>query len=308
MPTAQRSLSKAVDPLEAAIEQIADGWTFLLTREAFFRVRRFDDFAIRLAIPRARLSERLQHLVEVGILERRKYQDRPARFEYRLTAKGLGTYPIALTLMAWGDRWRVDPGASPPLRLVHRPCNQTLRPRVACTACHRTLELPSIEWPSLPEARTEPSITRRWRRTACFGEVSQRQDSVARALEVIGDRWSMSLLHRLVRGTSRFADLQRELGAATNTLTERLRSLVREGVLVRGVGTGRGSTGYALTQAGLDFLPVLLAARAWGSTWLTPASESTPLFHLPCGTHTQGVCLCEACDRAVDPTQVLIVA
>src|SRR5207253_8531836 len=86
------------------LEAVGERWTLLVLREAFLGVRRFDRMQSELSIARNILADRLQTLVETGILERRPYQDHPPRFEYRLTQKGLDLYPILVSLMRWGDR------------------------------------------------------------------------------------------------------------------------------------------------------------------------------------------------------------
>ncbi|MGB5810748.1 MAG: helix-turn-helix domain-containing protein, partial [Polyangiales bacterium] len=153
-----------------------------------------------------------------------------------------------------------------------------------------------------------PNATvRRWRRVDTLGDASSRNDSVAHALEAIGDRWSMHIVHEAMRGTLRFAELQGVLGIATNTLTQRLRSLCREGVLVRGPGEGRGSTGYALTDAGRGLLPVLLSIRAWGAQW-RGVGESWRIVHRDCGGAFEVECRCDACEELIDPRQVRVEA
>src|SRR5687768_2576423 len=84
---------------------IGDRWTLLIIREAFGGVRRFDDYQAHLEIARNVLTDRLQRLVDTGILEKRAYQDKPARYEYRLTESGRDLYGIIVNLMAWGDKW-----------------------------------------------------------------------------------------------------------------------------------------------------------------------------------------------------------
>ena len=102
-----------------ALEIVGEWWTFLVLRDAFLGVRRFEDFQRRLGIARNVLTARLQTLVSHGILERRLYQVRPERFEYRLTDKGLELHPILVSLMQWGDKWG-GVAAAPPMELVHK--------------------------------------------------------------------------------------------------------------------------------------------------------------------------------------------
>ena len=116
------------------LEVVGEWWTMLVVREAFNGVRRFDDFQAHLGIARNVLAARLQGLVDHGILERRRYQDRPERFEYRLTEKGIGLYPVLIALMSWGDRWEVGPDG-PPVTLTHKNCGNAPEPVLACSHC-----------------------------------------------------------------------------------------------------------------------------------------------------------------------------
>ena len=79
--------------LARTLAVIGDRWTLMILRDAFLRVRRFEDFENSLGIARRVLSERLALLVEEGILAKVPYQERPIRYEYRLTDKGLDLYP-----------------------------------------------------------------------------------------------------------------------------------------------------------------------------------------------------------------------
>jgi DNA-binding HxlR family transcriptional regulator len=91
------------------LEQIGDGWTLLILRNAFHRMRHFDQFQENLDIPTNTLSNRLKKLTEAGILERRRCANDGRAHEYRLTDKGLDLYPIIITLFQWGERWHSRP-------------------------------------------------------------------------------------------------------------------------------------------------------------------------------------------------------
>lgn len=115
------------------VEVVGERWTNLILREAFLGVRRFDQMTRHLGIARNILSDRLAKLVEHGILERRQYSERPPRFEYRLTDKGLDLYPIIVSLMAWGDKHLAEDG--PPVELVHLDCGNVTHPKLVCDCC-----------------------------------------------------------------------------------------------------------------------------------------------------------------------------
>jgi len=87
-----------------ALELVGERWTLLIIRDAFLGLRRFDQFQDSLGVARNVLTNRLNRLVEEGILERTAYSERPPRFEYRLTEKGRDLGVALLALMQWGDR------------------------------------------------------------------------------------------------------------------------------------------------------------------------------------------------------------
>jgi len=120
--------------LEATASIIGDRQTLLVLRESFLRVRRFGELQRNTGLARNILADRLQALVANGILERREYQQRPVRFEYRLTQKGLDLYPILLGLMEWGARH--ETGKEGTLMTVrHKACGTVGQPQLACPGC-----------------------------------------------------------------------------------------------------------------------------------------------------------------------------
>jgi DNA-binding HxlR family transcriptional regulator len=116
-----------------ALELLGERWTLLVIREAFLGTRRFEGFAERLDIARNVLTARLTLLVEQGVLERVRYQERPARFEYRLTEKGLDLWPVIVSLLQFGDRYYAPDG--PPVVLRHRGCGGEVDDRRMCREC-----------------------------------------------------------------------------------------------------------------------------------------------------------------------------
>lgn len=97
-------LSEQRCPIARGLSVIGDRWTLLVLREAFRGVRRFDQFQQRLGITRHVLADRLRQLEAGGVLRRELYQERPQRWEYRLTKRGIDLYPVLLTLASWADR------------------------------------------------------------------------------------------------------------------------------------------------------------------------------------------------------------
>ena len=122
----------------AAVGIIGEKWTFLVLREVFNGVRRFDDMQRRTRAPRQVLSDRLTRLVSQGLLRKVRYQEhgQRSRHEYRLTEAGLDLYPVLVALMQWGDRYAASP-AGPLVLLTHRDCGEPVRLELTCAAGHR---------------------------------------------------------------------------------------------------------------------------------------------------------------------------
>jgi DNA-binding HxlR family transcriptional regulator len=123
----------------STLDVIGDRWSLLIIRDAFYGVRRFDAFQADLGVARNILADRLQKLVEKGVLERRQYEERPARFEYRLTEKGRDLVGVVLVMMRWGDRWTRE--GSAPVTVTHLTCGHVTSPVAACSECGEELRL-----------------------------------------------------------------------------------------------------------------------------------------------------------------------
>jgi len=127
-----------------SLEIIGDRWSFLILREAFFGVRRFDQLQNELKIAPNILTERLGRLVARGIFDRVKYQDLPERHEYRLTEMGKDLYGAFITMAAWGDRWLS--GGDPPLILTHLDCGHDFSAVVVCDKCKQPIEAHAMRY------------------------------------------------------------------------------------------------------------------------------------------------------------------
>jgi DNA-binding HxlR family transcriptional regulator len=118
---------------------IGDRWTMLILRSAFLRTRRFDDFQQQIGMTSHLLANRLNKLVKMGVMEKRPYQERPLRYEYRLTEQGRDLYPVLLSLVAWGDKW-LDGGEGPPLEYLHQRCGHKHRAVMVCSECREPID------------------------------------------------------------------------------------------------------------------------------------------------------------------------
>jgi DNA-binding HxlR family transcriptional regulator len=154
-----QKLAKENCSLARTMAVIGDRWTLLILRDAFLRVRRFEEFESSLKIARRVLSERLALLVAEGILTKVPYQERPKRHEYRLSEKGLALYPVILSLVHWGDRYYAGLGG-PPVLHRHMGCGHDFRSVLTCSECGETVSARDVS------ARPSPAIPSRSRTIA----------------------------------------------------------------------------------------------------------------------------------------------
>jgi DNA-binding HxlR family transcriptional regulator len=128
--------ARAVTPIEHTLALVGDRWSILVLRAAFRGIYRFDDFCTDLAIARPILTARLRKLVDGGLLEKHPYQQRPVRYEYRLTEAGVALSPAIVALVRWSDEYMAD--GKEQTRLVHAPCGTNLEQGFWCRRCSTT--------------------------------------------------------------------------------------------------------------------------------------------------------------------------
>jgi DNA-binding HxlR family transcriptional regulator len=124
--------------LARSLEVLGERWTLLVIRDVFYGKRRFDEIQEDLGVARNVLAGRLARLVDEGILEKRAYSERPPRFEYFLTEKGIDLWPVMISMMHWGDRYLSDQG--PPVVIHHKGCDGEVDDRGFCSACGERLD------------------------------------------------------------------------------------------------------------------------------------------------------------------------
>jgi DNA-binding HxlR family transcriptional regulator len=129
-----RTYDDQICSIARALEVLGERWTLLIVRDTLLGLRRFDDYQRSLGIARNVLTDRLNRLVEGGVLERVRYQDHPPRYEYHLTGAGRDLGVPLIALMHWGDRHLAGTAGSPRLTR-HQDCGGDLRATLACTSC-----------------------------------------------------------------------------------------------------------------------------------------------------------------------------
>ncbi|WP_199432845.1 winged helix-turn-helix transcriptional regulator [Qaidamihabitans albus] len=117
-----------------ALDVIGEPWSPLILRDIYVGVSRFEQIQQDLGVSRKVLAERLKWLVESGVLKRRQYSDRPPRYEYTLTTKGIELCDLLLVMVRWGDRW-LSGEAGPPVRYLHHGCGRIGHVELVCSEC-----------------------------------------------------------------------------------------------------------------------------------------------------------------------------
>jgi DNA-binding HxlR family transcriptional regulator len=128
--------------------------------------------------------------------------------------------------------------------------------------------------------------------------------SIARSLEVVGERWTLLILRSVMQGKLRFDDIKESLGIPRSVLTARLRLLVEEGVIERQQYSERPPRyEYRLTAKGYELWPVLIHLREWGDKYYAgPDGPPLVMEHAGCGGHPDSHLMCDRCGAPIDHT------
>lgn len=289
---------------------LGDEWNLWILRHALAGCRRYGDWIARGPISHAVLTARLSGLCDAGLVERVRYAERPARFEYLLTARGRGVWPVLLAMWAWEKTHGVaaGPGGRAPLpERRHTRCGQLFSPVATCGACDEPFarrdvaaELgPSGAWPRSVPA----SVGRRRSGTA-------RRPSVYldRTMDLLGDRWSAALVGALLLGGSRFGELAARTGAPPAVLSDRLRRFEDVGVVVTTTQPDRPDrVRYVLTADTEAFFPVVALMITWGQRWYrAPEGPAIAFTHLGCGQSLAPRLRCEKCGEVLRAGEILV--
>jgi DNA-binding HxlR family transcriptional regulator len=142
-----------------ALEIVGERWTLLIMRDAFYGVRRFNDFHAHLDAPRTVLSARLQRLIDAGLMQREPDPQNAGRSLYELTRAGRALWPALYSLGAWGARY-ASGAAGPKVFFLHEACGKPLHYTARCEACGMVPKpnevIISPVDPAIPPARSDP--------------------------------------------------------------------------------------------------------------------------------------------------------
>ncbi len=129
-------------PIARSLDRVGEWWSILILRDAFYGLRRFDEFQKSLGVAPNILTRRLNALVQSGMLERRRYSEHPPRDEYVLTQRGRDFHPILLALSTWGSRHFAPEGAA--VQIVNNRTGAVVEPRLVDGATGEKLAGPDF--------------------------------------------------------------------------------------------------------------------------------------------------------------------
>ncbi len=244
---------------------------------------------------------RLKSLIEAGVLYKVPYQTSPTWHEYRLTEKGLALYPTALMTWQWEHDWAADQEDYVPSKLIHRNCGNTMQPELRCGHCKDVVKIWDVHFEAGPGAHHVESIPPRFQRRS--KTKSTYPESVDTKLfhmaDVVGDRWAGLVVAALFFGLQRFDAIGAAIGIATNILADRLKLLVKAGIVTRKAYQSKPTRyEYRLTDKGRDLYGHTLMMHQWADTWVVD-SEASPLLlkHTNCGKPLHGKVVCSECSE-----------
>lgn len=289
--------------IAATLEVLADKWAFLVVREAFFGAKRFNEFAGSLQCSRATLSRTLQDLIAAGIFTTNAVSTSGSWKEYVLTEAGLDLYQVFLSLLRFGDRWLWQ--GIPPLALFHLECRSWLTVSTVWRANGTRIDPHEVSvvlgedyW--IPAT---PQTNRSRRGSSASGPLSVRPDSVEKALAIIGDRWTFLVLREMFHGNHRFDEFAKNIGVASNILSDRLKTLTSSEIVTRSEDS---RPYYRLSEAGLALYPSMLHMKQWGDIWRHDGHSTLTLRHNGAADTVELVCA--ECSRPVHPHAVTYLA
>jgi DNA-binding HxlR family transcriptional regulator len=137
------SFSDMACSIARTLDVVGEQWSPLILRDVWVGFTRFEQLQADLGISRKVLTERLNHLVESGILERRPYDRRP-RYEYVLTEQGTDLLKVLMVMVAWGDKWLAGT-AGPPVLYRHHTCGEISHPELSCAHCGEPMHPDGID-------------------------------------------------------------------------------------------------------------------------------------------------------------------
>ena len=272
-----------------ALNVVGDVASLLVLQAIWMQQHRFGQMLEYTRLPKAVLSNRLQRLLELGVLENAD--------TYRLTDKGLDLFNVVMMLLRWEVNWS-SPASRLSVVLTHTDCGHVMTPTPACGDCQHTFTADDVSFEPGPGIGMMTPVYPRRRQSKTRLTESESTLLFTESADVLGDRWSALVIRSLFTGLVHFDQIREDLAIATNILSERLRWLMSIDAIQ---ATGPSNREYGLTEKGRDFIPVLIMLQAWGDVHC-PAPEGPPVVvtHTTCGQPLIPAVICDQCRQSVN--------
>lgn len=287
--------------INRALDEIGDQWCLLIIGDVMWGLKTFGELLEATGMSRGVLANRLKWLESIECLQKRFPDDNPRRPTYHLTRKTIDLYDTALMALSWERRFFSEPDMDA-IELIHEDCGHVLNPKMACRHCGRDVFAGEVEYTDGPGARRDQRQMKMRRRSSkSIRDVPAGRAQYLNLIHVIGDRWTANLIALAYHRITRFEEFHRELPIATNVLSDRLKSLTREGIFLAVPYSERPlRCDYELSEKGLALFPFFLALLQWGDAWCAgDGGAPMILTHTPCGHRLVGEVRCDRCDRHV---------
>jgi DNA-binding HxlR family transcriptional regulator len=134
-----------VCPVARSLDLVGDRWTVLILRELYMGATRFEEIQIQTEATPQMVATRLKSLEADEMIERHPYNEKPLRYEYRLTEKGRSFYPVIHALRAWGETWCKDEDEEVAVSFVHRRCGHDVGLGNVCPKCGIPVERKDLD-------------------------------------------------------------------------------------------------------------------------------------------------------------------
>lgn len=301
-----KNIGKAIlnSPVEFALQILGDKCTLLILKNIWIGNRRFEDFILEIGVSRGTLSSRLKFLVDHKVIYKDIYQTAPKRFEYKLTDKGLGTYPIASYLWQWNNQWTEN--SEIPSELIHTSCNNYLNLSTSCKHCNLDINISDIKFQINNNKKVVKLPVFKSRRSETNN--SSYSDGVFQIEDLLGDRWTGLVYAGLLYGLKRFDEFNEAFEISTNILSDRLKKFLEAGVIKKEIYQQRPARyEYRLTKKGRSGYLTAIHLHFWAHKWMLDSYSSTiSLVHVPCGKPLKIKTVCSSCNEELDPAKVSI--
>lgn len=280
-----------------ALGLMSDEWNLQLLRFALGGATRYAEFRAELPISNSVLSGRLNWLTEAGLFERSQYEERPARYEYQLTARGRSTWQVLTAIWMWERRW-FDRGGELP-KLGHKGCSGDVEVAMGCSVCHEPAHARNVTGSFGPSGG--------WKRSVPAGATRRRSDDreapqFPKTMSLLGNRWSSAIVGAMFQGVHAFKDFEALLEISPTLLSQRLTMLTENGIVAASPSEQRSDwKAYRLTEQGIDFFSVIAFVFDWAQSWfVAPEGPSFVMTHSDCSAEFHPELICTTCGRRAD--------